>query len=669
MNLLKSKSTTVYLPILFGLLLLLPSIAFADGLGLWWILWLFVNNVFGSLAALAGILLDLSISKYIFEFGDLYSTGGWGSAVDTAWLSIRDFFNITFIFGMVYLGFQMILNSDDSQTKKWLISLIMAAVLVNFSLYITKFVIDISNSLASEIISTAFINEDTGEVDVSESFMDSMGLTSLFDQVPDKEVIGESAAGYVFGAMIIFIVMMFVFGAGAILLTIRFVVLLLYMVFSPFMFIGWVFPQLKKYTDQYWSGFLGRAFFAPIYLLLLYVSLSIIQSAFGVAGKDGSGKVLGIITESTGADKAESLTVGNSFPIFMIASIFLIASLVVAQKMGASGGDAVVSAGKKFAGKVRQSAGSMTAGTVAWTGRNTAGRFANDYANSDKGKARAANSLVGKIAFRGAQGVAGSSFDARSVGGVGKSLGVGTGQKGGYTKTAKDEQKKEDQFVKDIKTNVDVSDPEVKAKVAARAQIIEKEKNAEAEKIRYDHVYRDGLLEKRRGELREAGIKEDQIEKEIVLFDESLEIKADELNKEAKKATKFAEAELKFANEISYMNRLSNKKEMLTSTAAKIAAPVGAAVGVGALSALTVGSGGLALPLIAGAAAFIQRGKMANLADNSHRSMINNYGKDGMRGAKKEAEKSKMRTLKDVLEENSDSKEKSNDTKDQPKDE
>jgi hypothetical protein len=439
MNLLKSKSTTVYLPILFGLLLLLPSIAFADGLGLWWILWLFVNTVFGSLAALAGILLDLSISKYIFEFGDLYSTGGWGSAVDTAWLSIRDFFNITFIFGMVYLGFQMILNSDDSQTKKWLISLIMAAVLVNFSLYITKFVIDISNSLASEIISTAFINEDTGEVDVSESFMDSMGLTSLFDQVPDKEVIGESAAGFVFGAMIIFIVMMFVFGAGAILLTIRFVVLLLYMVFSPFMFIGWVFPQLKKYTDQYWSGFLGRAFFAPIYLLLLYVSISIIQSAFGVAGKDGSGKVLGIIKESTGADKVESLTVGNSFPIFMIASIFLVASLVIAQKMGAVGGEAAVKATKR-------GVGALTAGLAARGGRRFIGGGANMIAENKKiqewARRKGRAGIGGRLIADGAHKGRTASFDARNVAGLGKATGTGEGKKGGYAATQKEKEKK-----------------------------------------------------------------------------------------------------------------------------------------------------------------------------------------------------------------------------------
>jgi hypothetical protein len=166
-----------------------------------------------------------------------------------------------------------------------------------------------------------------------------------------------------------FIVMMFSFGAGAFLLMIRFVTLLLYMVFSPLMFIGWVFPQLQRHTREFWSGFLGRAFFAPIYLLLLYVSISIVNAAF-TAGvqENGAQNILGMMNNS-GADRLESIQSPNGLPIFIISSIFLIASIVISQKMGAVGGSTVVSAGKRVGNRVRARATTMTKNAAIGTAR------------------------------------------------------------------------------------------------------------------------------------------------------------------------------------------------------------------------------------------------------------------------------------------------------------
>lgn len=346
--------------LLSGVLLLLgslslPNIATAQGVGdyLLSILFSFVVSVFGTLAGWAGILLDWAINELVIGFGNLYVTSGLGFTVDAMWVIVRDIFNLTFIFGLVFIGLKMIFGTDNSG-QKMLVSLIMAALLVNFSLFITKFVVDFSNIAAVQLVNT-FPKKD-GVPSISGSFVNAIGLTSLYKVETNGSVAphanffsnGSTGGGfiYIFSTMIILLVAAFVFAAGAFLLFIRFALLIFYLILSPLMFLGWVFPGGGSITAQFWSGFLGRAFFAPVYLLLLYLSYQIIigfksypifQGAnFGnLAGAKSSADVFAVL------------------PPFILTAIFLIASVVIAQKMGISGAGGVISMGKAMTGKAK----------------------------------------------------------------------------------------------------------------------------------------------------------------------------------------------------------------------------------------------------------------------------------------------------------------------------
>lgn len=350
--------------LLSGVLLLLgslslPNIATAQGVGdyLLSILFSFVVSVFGTLAGWAGILLDWAINELVIGFGNLYVTSGLGFTVDAMWVIVRDIFNLTFIFGLVFIGLKMIFGTDNSG-QKMLVSLIMAALLVNFSLFITKFVVDFSNIAAVQLVNT-FEKDKNGAASISGSFINVIGLTSLYNVEANGTVdpkanfftSGSTAGGftYIFSTMIILLVAAFVFAAGAFLLFIRFALLIFYLILSPLMFLGWVFPGGGSITAQFWSGFLGRAFFAPVYLLLLYLSYQIIigfksypifQGAnFGnLAGAKSSADVFAVL------------------PPFILTAIFLIASVVIAQKMGISGAGGVISMGKTIAGKTKKMA-------------------------------------------------------------------------------------------------------------------------------------------------------------------------------------------------------------------------------------------------------------------------------------------------------------------------
>lgn len=442
----------------------------------------FVLGVFGMILGIAGVVFDYAVNTFVIGFGKQFLTGGVGAVVDTIWVVVRDFFNLTFIFGLVYIGFRMILNSDTSQTRRWLIYLIMAALLVNFSLFISKIVVDLSNIVATEIIRTGtlapspvFTSNGTGGVDITASVMDQLRLNTVFggNGSTNLGVLTNPSSpswGFIIGTMFLLLTASFVFFAGGIMLIIRAGALLMFMVLSPFMFAGWVFPQLSGITSSYWKGFLGRAFFAPIYMLLLLISLKILAGYTSlIAGSD-------FLTAFAGPGATGATVAATTIGPFILMIFFLISSLVVAQKLGADGASKAVSTGRAmYRGSTRwagRRAGDASFGTAAWGLRNSAGWAANKYASSDTARRLASSrglvGLAGKAGIAASSGVAKSSFDVRNAGGgaFGKSTGLGTGKKGGYAKTIEDREKREKELSKNLERNIYTSDGEVKEEYA-----------------------------------------------------------------------------------------------------------------------------------------------------------------------------------------------------------
>ncbi len=316
------------------------------------ILWTFVVGVFGTLVYLAGQLLNVAVETYTVGFANEFISLGLGFAVENLWETVRDIFNLTFIFGLVYIGFKMILNTGDTNARRMLVHIILAALLVNFSLFFTKFIIDFSNIAAAQIAQGFHVagNAVGEQYRVSDKFAQIVGISNIYkDDLQSAQSLAEGKASgftYIFFTMIMFIIMAFVFFAGAILLMIRFVVLNLYMILSPIMFLGWVFPALSSYSERYWSSFLSRAFFAPAYLLMLYFAFVVMQQYAGLINSEGSFREL-----FTGEAEAGLLgTFATTVPFFAMMCIFLIAAVVVAQKMsvdGASWATSFVKSGTK----------------------------------------------------------------------------------------------------------------------------------------------------------------------------------------------------------------------------------------------------------------------------------------------------------------------------------
>ncbi|OGI77251.1 hypothetical protein A3B85_02205 [Candidatus Nomurabacteria bacterium RIFCSPHIGHO2_02_FULL_37_13] len=78
-------------------------------------------------------------------YSDLYNKATF---VGNAWAVVRDFSNIFFILILLYIGVKIILGLGGSGVKKMITYVIIMAMLINFSMFFTKVVIDTSNILA-----------------------------------------------------------------------------------------------------------------------------------------------------------------------------------------------------------------------------------------------------------------------------------------------------------------------------------------------------------------------------------------------------------------------------------------------------------------------------------------------------------------------------------------
>jgi hypothetical protein len=408
MNLL--KRIVSYSPYLLILFVVLPFFAEAADnvfeVGIKNVLWTFVNNIFGFLIGAAGVLLDYAVNEYIIGFGETWGIGGSGvgGAIDNSWTIVRDVFNITFIFGLVWLGFKMILRSDDSTTRRTLITLILAALLVNFSLFITKFVVDFTNILATEIAQSFTVTPEGGEANpigdasrgdaqVSSAFMQLFGLSDIWEGATDETDVGDVSYMYIFGTAIVFLIGAFTFAAGGIMIIIRFAALCIYMVFSPLMFLGMVFPGLQSVSRKYWSGFLGRAFYAPAYLMLIYLAAFVMGSYNSTAS--------GFRNALKGTSPGDT---ANTIGPFLLTCVFLIASVVVAGKMSADGASTAINMGKNLSGRAQRGlkntamfAPRRVARAGAGASANVARRMDNRLLSSDTKFAKAGRTSLGMV--------------------------------------------------------------------------------------------------------------------------------------------------------------------------------------------------------------------------------------------------------------------------------
>ena len=426
-----------------------------------------VLSFFAVFLGIAGILLNTAIALTVQSM-DVYVNGAPNTttSIELAWRLFRDLGNVVILFVLLFSSIGIILRTDVLVPRGTLAKIIIAAFLINFSLFFTKVIIDISNVFTFTIHQQIEeigeqTSEDTIAIGVAGAFMKGLAPQRIIKDIDEAlktangaqismNIIQQSILGSV-----VILVATFVFLVMAAMLLVRFVILLLLLITSPIGVVGGLIPKLATYSKQWWSTLIGQAMFAPILMLFMLITVLVINSGgLTQAINDTNQLNPNNIPNVEGVVGTILIFASKFLPTaiqyFIIIALMVFGLIVAKSTAGKFGSGAVEWASKK--------AGSLAFGTTAGIGRGTLGRFGATLTDENSrfgGVARrmaASNNLISRSFGAGviASGdkLKKATFDARNTA-VGKELGAGKGGKG-YEAWYKEQKKNRESEFKNV---------------------------------------------------------------------------------------------------------------------------------------------------------------------------------------------------------------------------
>jgi len=347
-------------------------------------------------------------------------------------------------------GIAVILNIDKYGFGTKLIpKLLAAAVLINFSLFISEAMVDGTNLLATQVYTqinggqpAGVKNFDPGfsirtsNEGISNKIMNQLGLQTIYGNGTVNTDIFKGANPWFIGFMgiLLFITTAFVMFSLAFILVARFVVLIFLILVSPVALAGWAFPPLEFRMQQWWKHFTEQIITAPVLMILLYIALAVITDEQFLTGfcitSPGSGNAA-CVPNWTGFVSGNFNGFASMMLSFLVAMGLLMVVVIKAKSMSAAG-----------AGWATKKAGALTFGLTGRVGRTAVGWPANAAARYLRTTKFARVPLVGTGLVRGLDRVAKGSFDVRGTATLGGGLKMGgvdagAAQKGGYREELK----------------------------------------------------------------------------------------------------------------------------------------------------------------------------------------------------------------------------------------
>lgn len=274
--------------------------------------------------------------------------------VDIGWRIIRDIANIVFIFIALWSGISITLGLQAEKAWGLLAHMVLVALFINFSLFITKTIVDGTNIAALHFYNLMKDPTSTTDADagISGAFMKGLKLQTLFNskelgqggktdaakailqadpatktQVSEWNIVLVGVFGSIF-----LVVTAFVFFAAAILFIIRAITLIMLMILSPLAFVAWILPGASGLASKWWSTLWSQAFFAPIYMALAYVVVATINSPGFGAGLNNLSFAAAFTSTSGGVHTALIFN-------FLILIGLMLGCLIVAQSLGGKGAE------------------------------------------------------------------------------------------------------------------------------------------------------------------------------------------------------------------------------------------------------------------------------------------------------------------------------------------
>jgi hypothetical protein len=286
-NILQKLNNKKYLSILIGVFVVVFALTFArpalaeilGGLasGLTSLLsWLFVAfiNVVGNL-----LLKAIDILIKIANYGDFLNA----PIVEKGWVVVRDLGNIALVFAVLAMAFATIFKRSAYQFSSIMVKILVAALLINFSKFITGLAISVSQVFMMEFV-RAFQTAAAGNLTYGFGIHDLLA----FRETATGGAFGASQTGLdvnewsilgavVLGALMVGVAFVIVMSM-AIMLMARILILWFLVMFSPIAFLGSVLPsQMSGYAKQWKDTLVKWLIAGPMVAFMLWLSLAVIS--------------------------------------------------------------------------------------------------------------------------------------------------------------------------------------------------------------------------------------------------------------------------------------------------------------------------------------------------------------------------------------------------------
>ena len=402
----------------------------------------------GWLLARSAEILDISatytLSSKLFTSSQFITDG---------WHATRDIANMFFIFVLLYIAITLILDigTGHANPKKMLVSVILVALLINFSMFFTEVVIDTSNTFAllfynqitvlnkngtpaTDADATA-VGSNTGvhQTDVAGALAQAFEpqqfqSADFFNKLPQDPNTQKPTVTTMLMLLIciggIFCVAAYSFFVAGLSFIGRLIQLMICVIFAPLAFISLVVPVLAKQDGIGWDSWLhslmSAAFGAPIYFFFILLISKMAQSPL----------VVQTTAAAVGADSTTTLL--TLFLSFIILVVLLNQATAYAKKSAGKLGEMTAN----FGASAFKLAGGFALGTatggLAFVGQKTIGAVGDQVSKSETLRDKAINGNAferryAKFAINQGKNAATSSFDfgnTAAAKGIQKSTGM-----------------------------------------------------------------------------------------------------------------------------------------------------------------------------------------------------------------------------------------------------
>lgn len=212
--------------------------------------------------------LQEAIARVLFE-NDPLTVGVTDDPRYAVWSTFRNIANGLLILAFMFVIFSLALsvNVDAYTVKKMVPRLLVAAIAIQASYFISALMIDATNILGAGI--NAVFNSAISEISIN------FGAGAAFgSDIAIIGIIGGAGAGLLLAApslMLIMLLLFLVILGALVIVALRDLFIIMCIVLSPFAFLANLLPSTERWYKFWWSNFLRLLMMYPFIVLMIQI--------------------------------------------------------------------------------------------------------------------------------------------------------------------------------------------------------------------------------------------------------------------------------------------------------------------------------------------------------------------------------------------------------------